>query len=156
MNEEQWLEMMQGVVTQCRRIIKPKGSAVFILQPNYRKIGEMRLWLWEFLVWAAKEWNLVQDVFWWTTDMLPASGTNRKQGLLRQSVKMCIWLGPTDCYRNQDAVLWEPSDRHAARKWSDRALKYRPTVILFEMVGLLQHLLSVEGRLRSICCRFPA
>jgi hypothetical protein len=57
--------------------------------------------------------------------MLPASGTNRKQGLLWQSVKTCIWLGSPDCYRNQDAVLWEPSERHAARKWSDRALKRR-------------------------------
>ena len=91
------------------------------------RIGQMRLWLWEFLLWAAKEWNLVQDVQWWAIDTLPTSGTNRNQGLLRQSVKMCIWLGSPDCYRNQEAVLWEPSDRHAARKWSDRALHNRPS-----------------------------
>ena len=34
---------------KCRRVLKPKGSAVFILQPNYEKLGQMRLWLWEFL-----------------------------------------------------------------------------------------------------------
>lgn len=126
-SEKDWHELMQDVVRESMRILKPKGSAVFILQPNYKKIGQMRLWLWEFLLWAAKEWNLVQDVQWWAIDTLPTSGTNRNQGLLRQSVKMCIWLGSPDCYRNQEAVLWEPSDRHAARKWSDRALHNRPS-----------------------------
>jgi DNA modification methylase len=126
-SEAEWHEMMHDVVHQARRVLKPTGSAVFILQPNYQKVGQMRLWLWEFLLWAAKEWNLVQDVYWWATDTLPASGTNRHQGLLRQSVKMCIWLGPADCYRNQEAVLWEPCDRHSARKWQDRALRQRPS-----------------------------
>lgn len=127
LSESEWHELMQQVVLEAKRIVKPSGSAVFILQPNYKTIGQMRLWLWEFLVWAAKEWNLVQDAYWWAVDALPAAGTNRNQGLLRQSTKMCIWLGDPDCYRNQDAVLWQASDGHAARKWSDRALKSRPS-----------------------------
>jgi DNA modification methylase len=127
MAEAEWHELMNDVVGQCRRVLKPHGSAVFILQPNYEKVGRMRLWVWEFLLWAAREWNLVQDAYWWGIDTLPAAGTNRRQGLLRHSVKLCLWLGAPDCYRNQDAVLWEPSDGHAARKWSDRALKNRPS-----------------------------
>jgi DNA modification methylase len=127
MAEAEWHEMMHDVVGQCRRVLKPHGSAVFVLQPNYEKVGKMRLWVWEFLLWAAREWNLVQDAYWWAIDTLPAAGTNRRQGLLRHSVKLCLWLGAPDCFRNQDAVLWEPSDGHAARKWSDRALKNRPS-----------------------------
>jgi hypothetical protein len=65
-SENQWLDMMQAVVGESRRILKPKGSAVFIFQPNYEKIGKMRLWLWEFVAWAGREWNLVQDVYWWS------------------------------------------------------------------------------------------
>ena len=127
MSEEDWHSLMQNVVLESQRVLKPTGSAVFILQPNYKKVGQMRLWLWEFMLWAAKDWNLIQDVHWWAVDTLPSSGTNRKQGLLRQSVKMCIWLGSPDCYRNQENVLWETSDKHAARKWSDRAAQKRPS-----------------------------
>ena len=53
--------LMKSVVGESRRILKPKGSAVFVLQPNYESLGKMRLWLWEFVVWAGREWNLVQD-----------------------------------------------------------------------------------------------
>lgn len=65
-SEPEWHELMQEVVLESRRLLKPTGSAIFILQPNYKKVGQMRLWLWEFLLWAAKEWNLVQDVHWRT------------------------------------------------------------------------------------------
>jgi hypothetical protein len=41
---------MKEVATECRRVLKPKGSAVFILQPNYEAVGRMRLWLWEFVL----------------------------------------------------------------------------------------------------------
>ena len=96
---------------------------VVILQPNFEKVGKMRLWLWEFVAWAGREWNLVQDVYWWSHDAMPLSGTNRKQGLLRQSVKMCVWLGPPTCFRNQDNVLWLPSDDIFAERKSDSAMR---------------------------------
>ena len=110
-----------------RRVLKPKGSAVFILQPNYEKIGKMRLWLWEFVAWAGREWNLVQDCWWWCIDALPLAGANRKYGLMRQSVKMCVWLGSPDCYRNQDAVLWTPSQANSAKHRADIALRTGPS-----------------------------
>ena len=113
-------------LTECRRVLKPKGSAVFIFQPNYEKLGQMRLWLWEFMAWAGRKWNLIQDVYWWATDALPLAGTNRKHGLMRQSVKMCVWLGPADCYRNQDAVLWTPSQAMMAKHRTDFALRIGP------------------------------
>ena len=59
----------------------------------------------------------------WSTNSLPTTATNRKFGLMRQSVKMCIWLGEPDCYRNQENVLWSPSDAMSARNRSDRALR---------------------------------
>jgi len=86
-------------------------------------VGQMRLWLWEFLVWAAMEWNLVQDVYSWTTDALPLTGTRRTQGLLRQSVKTCVWPGPKDCYRNQDNVLRTPSEKTSNRQFSENEVR---------------------------------
>jgi len=124
--EADWHGLMHDVVAECRRILKPEGSAVFIFQPNYEKIGQMRLWLWEFVAWAGREWNVIQDVYWWATDALPLAGTNRKYGLLRQSVKMCVWLGPPDCYRNQDAVLWTASQAMATKHRTDFALRVGP------------------------------
>ena len=126
-SEQEWHRLMKDVVTECRRVLRPKGSIVIVLQANYAKVGQMRLWPWRFLLSAAEQWNLIQDVYWWACDALPTAGTNRNQGLLRQSVKMCVWLGPADCYRSQDNVLWVPSERHSARKWSDRALQHRPS-----------------------------
>jgi DNA modification methylase len=126
-SEEKWHSLMQDVVTECRRVLKPKGSAVFILQPNYEKIGTMRLWLWEFVAWAGKEWNLVQDCYWWAIDAMPLAGTNRKHGLMRQSIKMCCWFGSPDCYRNQDAVLWTSSKANLARSRTDMALRTGPS-----------------------------
>jgi len=117
---------MEDVVLQCRRILKPKGSAVFILQPNHEKVGKMRLWLWRFLLWAAEEWGLIQDCYWWSPNSLPTCCANRRYGLLRQSVKMCIWLGNPDCYRNQENVLWRESDSTAALNWEDRCLRHVP------------------------------
>lgn len=122
-SEADWHKLMRGVVKETRRILKPTGSAVFILQPNYEHVGQMRLWLWEFVAWAGREWNLVQDVFSWTTDAMPLAGTNRRQGLLRQSVKMCVWLGNPDCYRNQEAVLQLPSSRTSDRHTSDLVIR---------------------------------
>jgi hypothetical protein len=126
MSEKDWHAMMREVVAQARRVLKPKGSAVFILGPNSEKVGRMRLWLWDFVAWAGREWNLVQDAWWWAVDQLPLGGIKRDQGFMRPSVKMCVWLGPPDCYRNQDAVLWTPSDELSAKHRSDIALRVGP------------------------------
>ena len=125
--EADWHALMKEVVTQARRVLRANGSAVFILGPNSEKVGKMRLWLWEFVLWAAKEWNLVQDCYWWAVDQLPLGGIKRDQGLMRPSVKMCVWLGAPDCYRNQDKVLWTPSDDLSARHRSDIALRTGPS-----------------------------
>ena len=137
-SEAKWMTMMQTVVREGRRVLKPKGSMVVILQPNYEKIGQMRLWLWEFVAWAGREWNLVQDCWWWALDAMPLAGTRRDQGLMRQSVKMCVWLGDADCYRNQDAVLCTPSVYNAARHRSDVALRIGPSGRPYRNSGFAQ------------------
>jgi hypothetical protein len=108
MTEAEWDAMMRRLIPECRRVLTPTGSAVFVLQPNSERVGRMRPWLWEFLAWTAREWNQVQDAWWWNTSTLPVGGSTR-QGLLRSSLKACVWLGPPDCYRDQDAVLLEES-----------------------------------------------
>jgi DNA modification methylase len=110
MTEAEWHQMMRGVVAECRRILKPTGSAVFVLQPNSERVGRMRPWLWEFMAWTAREWNQVQDVWWWNTSALPLGGCNR-YGLLRPSLKACVWLGLDDCHKDQAAVLASESDQ---------------------------------------------
>ena len=112
MTEEQWHELMDGVLPECRRLLKPQGSVVVIIQPNYQKVGRMRLWPWKFAVRAAEmfdDWGLVQDVYSFARNALPCGGAERRIGLLRTSIKWCVWLGRPDCYRNQDAVLEPPS-----------------------------------------------
>jgi DNA modification methylase len=127
MGEAEWLAMMKNVVGECRRVLKPTGSAVFLVQPNYDTVGRMRLWAWRFVLWAAEEWNLVQDAYWWCTNAPPTHSASRKVGLMRQAVKWCVWLGARDCYRNQDTVLWDVSDATAALRWEDRCLGRRPS-----------------------------
>ena len=109
MTEAEWHKLMEGVIHETRRILKPEGSAVFILQPNSKHVGEMRLWLWEFLLKTAREWNLIQDVYQWNFSSPPNVHCQRTHGLMRPSVKYCLWFGDPDCYRNQEEILWAPS-----------------------------------------------
>jgi hypothetical protein len=114
--------MMRGVVAQSRRILKPTGSAVFILQPNSERVGSMRPWLFEFQAWTCREWNMIQDAWWWNIAALPVCGCNTK-GLLRPSLKACVWLGGPECFRNQDEVLWDQGRIAKASLLEDRSQK---------------------------------
>jgi DNA modification methylase len=127
MTEQEWHDLMRVVVAEGRRVLKPTGSMVVILQPNFQKVGKMRLWLWEFVAWAGRQWNLVQDVYWWNFGCLPAVCANRQNALLRQSVKMCVWLGPPEGYRRQENILWLPCDDNFAQSKSDSALRTMPS-----------------------------
>jgi 16S rRNA G966 N2-methylase RsmD len=118
-SEADWHSLMRDVVRECRRVLKPRGSMVVLLQPNYEKIGRMRLWSYEYVLWAAREWNLVQDLYLHVPDALPSAGTSRGEGLLKTSVKWLVWLGPVDCYRNQEAVLRTPSEPVTTRQRPD-------------------------------------
>ena len=119
MTEADWHAMMRRVVAECRRVLKPTGSAMFILQPNSERIGRMRPWLWEFMAWTAREWNQVQDVWWWNHATLPQACTISGK-LCRPSIKACVWLGNEKCYRDQDSVLWDESDRNKAVRLAAR------------------------------------
>lgn len=119
-SEEEWKALMHAVVRECRRILKPRGSAMFVLQSNSENVGKVRPWLWEFMVWAMKEWNLIQDVYWWNPSTPPNVHTHRDIGLLRPSVKQLVWLGPADCYRDQAAVLWSESESNVAARAEGR------------------------------------
>lgn len=119
LSEPDWHSLMRDVVRECRRVLRPRGSMVVLLQPNYERVGRMRPWPWEFMGWAAREWNVVQDLYWHVPDAFPSAGTDRKAGLLKASVKWLVWLGPPDCYRDQDAVLKPPSEPVTTRQRPD-------------------------------------
>jgi hypothetical protein len=106
--------LMRAVVPECMRLLKPTGSAVFILQPNSERLGRMRTWLWEFLLWVGKEWGIVQDAYWWNYSALPEAHAIQGR-LMRPSLKFCVWLGEPSCYRNQEVVLEPPSPRMLSR-----------------------------------------
>lgn len=114
LTEADWHTLMDDVVAQCRRVLKPTGSAVFILQPNSERVGRMRPWLWEFMAKWSRAWGMVQDAWWWNTAAMPTVHTHRTRGLMRPSVKACVWLGAPECFRAQDRVLWSAVDQHAA------------------------------------------
>lgn len=123
LSTEEWFTLMAGVVREVRRVLKPSGSAMFVLQPNSFCNGSMRPWLWEWLALLATRWNVIQDVYWWNYGAMPLAGTRRSVGLLRGSLKYCVWCGPADAYRNQAAVLWEPSEYVKASHREKRAFK---------------------------------
>lgn len=127
LTESEWWELMRAVVKQARRVLKPTGSAVFILQANQEYVGRTRPWLWEFMAWIARDWNLVQDVWWWNPAAMPTVHTGHENGLMRPSVKACVWAGPPTCYRNQDAIMWAPADSAVADKRESRALARHPS-----------------------------
>lgn len=124
----EWKFLMVDVVREARRVLKPSGSAVFVIQPNSECVGRVRPWAFEFMAWIAKTWNLVQDVWWWNIAATPTVHTTRKHGLMRASLKACVWAGAPACYRNQDAVLWEASQATvASRKSASARLVYKPS-----------------------------
>lgn len=129
LTEAQWWDLMMEVCRQTRRILKPHGSAVFILQPNSRKVGSMRGWLWDFMGWACREWNMVQDAWWWNPNALATVHCNRDYGLMRPSLKAAVWLGSPDCYRDQSSVLWEQAKASKAKEYESRSLRYSPSSI---------------------------
>jgi len=130
LTEPEWHDLMDGVIEQVRRVLKPSGSAVFVIQPNSERVGRMRPWVFEFMAKWARQWNMVQDAWWWNPCTPPTVHCQRKRGLMRPSMKACVWLGASDCYRNQDAVLAEPSEAAKADKRYERhelTLKYGPS-----------------------------
>lgn len=128
MTEGEWMGMMKSLIPEIRRVLKPTGSAVFILQPNSNKLGSMRLWLWEFMVWVGREWNIVQDAYWWNTNAMTEAHSIQGQ-LMRPSVKPIIWAGMPNCYRNQSSVLWSESDRNISNRLSGRMQNKRETYL---------------------------
>jgi hypothetical protein len=127
MTEAAWAEMMHALIPEVRRVLKPQGSAVFILQPNSEKVGKMRLWLWDFMSWVGREWGIVQDAYWWNTSALVTGGAGYA-GTLRASVKPCVWVGEPDCYRNQDGVLWGETEKNKVMRQEGRTkVRYSPS-----------------------------
>lgn len=133
LTEPQWHDLMDGVIEQVRRVLKPTGSAVFIIQPNSERVGRMRPWVFEFMAKWARQWNMVQDAWWWNHCTPPTVHCSRKNGLLRPSVKACVWLGSADCFRNQESVLWSPSDATKQASREDRALRRHPSGLHLRM-----------------------
>lgn len=125
--EEQWWALMRPVVAEVRRLLKPTGSAVFILQSNQEHVGRERPWLWEFMAWVAREWNMVMPLWWWNHAAQPGIHAQRKYGLCRRGLHAIIWAGNPDCHRNQEAVLWEPSDAMKLVGLEDRSLHRTPS-----------------------------
>ena len=117
LTEDEWWALMMGVCTEVRRVLKPTGSAVFILQPNSRKVGSMRGWLWRFMWWVTTDWNMVQDVWWWNYAAMPSAPSIQGR-LTRPSVKACVWAGNANCWRNQNQVLTLPAQSlDYLRRW---------------------------------------
>lgn len=126
LSEAEWHDLMRHVVQETRRVLKPQGSAVFILPTlsTWARCAPGSGSSWP----SRREWNLVQDVYWWNPTSPPNVHCQARYGLMRPSVKMCVWLGPPDCYRNQEAIRWSPSEamRHQA-KGASWALRCTPS-----------------------------
>lgn len=135
MTEPAWEEFAHAVVRKSLRVLKPRGSAVFIVQPNSERVGRMRAWCFRFLAWCADDLvretggrvGLVQDAWWWNHTQAPTKHSARDVGLLRPSLKPCVWIGGDDCYRGQDEVFWTASEAARAADLEDRAMRVNPS-----------------------------
>ena len=67
----------------------------------------------------GESWGLVQDAWWWNFTAPPEAHAIQGK-LMRPSLKPCVWLGPFDCYRNQNSVLWDESQSNVALRTSAR------------------------------------
>lgn len=122
LTEAEWHALINPVMEESRRVLAKRGSGVYILQPNSEKVGRLRLWMFEFLVKWGREWNMIQDVWWWNHATVPSTMATQKK-LCRASLKICAWFGAPDCYRNQKAVLLHISEQETIRRLSDRQRK---------------------------------
>jgi DNA modification methylase len=127
LSEEAWRTLMDGVVTEARRVLRPRGSIVMVLQPNSERVGRLRTWLWRFLADWGERWGIVQDAWWWNTAAMPTVHCQHDRGLMRPSVKALVWLGPEDCYRDQSVVLWQQSDASRTQLQEGMALHRFPS-----------------------------
>lgn len=124
---DDWDGLMDPLVGECRRILKPGGSALFILQAG-QKPGPVKghdPWLFAFMSRWATRWGMPQDLYWWNYTMLPCGPTNR--GGCRPSVKNLVWLGDADCYRSQEEILWTESMENAGQRAGARACGKKST-----------------------------
>lgn len=132
MTEAEWEVFAHAIVRKSLRVLKPRGSAMFIVQPNSERVGRMRAWVFRFLAWCADDLvretqgriGMVQDAWWWNHAMAPTAHSQRTIGLLRPSLKPCVWVGPEDCYRAQDEILWTESESNAAKRLGARAGRF--------------------------------
>ncbi len=140
LTEAEWEGLMHSAVRECRRVLTSTGSAMFVLQPNSRKVGSMRGWLWEFMAWVCREWNMVQDLWWWNVAAPPTVHCQEVNGLSRPSLKALVWCGERDCYRDQDAILWNESAGNAAARATCRsnALTHKPSGHMFRERRILE------------------
>ena len=119
LTEDEWHGLVRPLVVELRRVLRPRGSAVLLIQPGFERIGRMRPWVWDFLAWAAREWGVIQDAYAWNYAAIPSAGA--KEGFMRSSLKYSVWVGPPDCHRDQDAVLWEESQWTTQQRLAARA-----------------------------------
>jgi hypothetical protein len=128
LTEADWHALMNAAVPMIRNLVLEKGSAVFVLQANSERVGRMRGWLWEFMARWTREWNMPQDAWWWNFATPPTVHCHRENGLMRPSMKACVWLGDVGCYRNQDAVLLSTAEATMTDKRINRHdLGYSPS-----------------------------
>lgn len=133
MTERAWGLFARRLARAAVAALGPRGSAVFVLQPNSERIGRMRPWFFQFLAWCAARLpretggriGMVQDVWWWNIAAAPTVHCRRENGLLRPSLKACVWVGPEDCFRAQQDVLWGESLRNAEARATARATGLR-------------------------------
>ena len=134
MTEAQWEEFAHVLVRKSLRVLKPHGSAVFIIQPNSERVGRMRAWVFRFLAWCADDLvretggrvGMVQDAWWWNPSSPPTRHCNRDIGLMRPSVKPCVWIGAEGCYRDQQEVLWSESTGNASARFASNERNVPP------------------------------
>ena len=123
------VRLHHGDCLEFLRTLEPGSVDAVVTDPPYPEIdrpyGRMTEAEWHVMMRGVVE--QVQDAWWWNVSAPPTVHCQRQNGLMRGSVKACVWLGDYDCYRNQDAVLWTESDSNKAKRQSSRSLQVGPS-----------------------------
>ncbi len=93
---DEWLAWMRTVMDEARRVVKPKGSAAVIIQPNNERMGRRHTWPWRFALNLAETSGIVQDAYSVQPVSFPTADPTQ-YGLMRTVVAWCLWAGKSDC-----------------------------------------------------------
>jgi DNA modification methylase len=105
---DEWIELMTRTVDEAMRVLKPTGSAIFIVQDLSHSVKCKSTACMQWITETAARWNLVTMLYWWNIAAIPTGLVFA--GLPKPSIKLIPWFGSRNCFMSRDMAGIEPSN----------------------------------------------